>query len=294
SHLLLDFGVLIFAALVGITTASSLLGLWERRGGMTGHLADADLARMARSGILPLATQEGLRLFDAGRQADEAVLVPLRLDPRALREAAPGAALSPLLCGFVRPAARRTAAATTATTAGGSTLGERLAGMTDGERDRTLLDLVRAHTATVLGHDHPDAVGPAQPFKDLGFDSLTAVELRNRLGTATGVRLPATLVFDHPTPLALVARLRTELIDESRTAASPLETELDRLEASFAASSATDTDTAAFAARLRALLKRVEGPAGESPDGGSSDLSDLSDATHDELFAIIDGDSDLL
>ncbi|MFD4766022.1 SDR family NAD(P)-dependent oxidoreductase [Streptomyces niveus] len=278
----------------GLPGTSLAWGLWERRGGMTGHLADADLARMARSGILPLGTEEGLRLFDAGRQADEAVLVPLRLDPRALREAAPGAALSPLLRGFVRPAARRTAAATTAATSGGSTLGERLAGMTDGERDRTLLDMVRAHTATVLGHDHPDAVGPAQPFKDLGFDSLTAVELRSRLGTATGVRLPATLVFDHPTPLALVARLRTELIDESRTDVSPLETELDRLEASFAASSATDTDTAAFAARLRALLKRVEGPAGESPDGGSSDLSDLSDATHDELFAIIDGDSDLL
>ncbi|QNP76141.1 SDR family NAD(P)-dependent oxidoreductase [Streptomyces roseirectus] len=274
----------------GLPATSLAWGLWERRGGMTGHLADADLARMARTGILPLGTEEGLRLFDAGRAADEAVLVPLKLDTRALRENGPDAELSPLLRGFTRPAARRTAAASAApATAGGPTLAERLATMTEGERDRTLLDLVCAHTATVLGHDRPEAVGPAQPFKELGFDSLTAVELRNRLGTATGVRLPATLVFDHPTPLALAARLRSELVVDDGPGTASLEAELDRLEASFAA--AVEPDTDAFAARLRALLKKVEG----TPEAASDALDasdDLSDATHDELFAIIDGDSD--
>ncbi|MFI2287584.1 SDR family NAD(P)-dependent oxidoreductase [Streptomyces niveus] len=277
----------------GLPATSLAWGLWERRGGMTGHLAEADLARMARTGILPLGTEEGLRLFDAGRNADEAVLVPLKLDTRTLREGGPEAALSPLLRGFTRPAGgRRTAATTMIAPVTGPTLAERLATMTDGERDRILLDLVRSHTATVLGHHRPDAVGPAQPFKELGFDSLTAVELRNRLNAATGVRLPATLVFDHPTPLALIARLRSELVDETRTGTSLLGTELDRLEASFAASSADGPANEALAARLRALLKTVEG---SSPEGGSADkLSDLSDATHDELFAIIDGDSDLI
>ncbi|MFJ2816608.1 SDR family NAD(P)-dependent oxidoreductase [Streptomyces sp. NPDC087294] len=285
----------------GLPGTSLAWGLWEERGGMTGHLDDTDLARMARSGILPLTTEEGLRLFDAGRGADEAVLVPLRLDTRALREATPGH--SPLLRSLARPAARRTAGATAAAPVSGPTLRDRLATMTAGERGRTLLDLVRAHTATVLGHDRPDAVGPAQPFKDLGFDSLTAVELRNRLGTATGVRLPATLVFDHPTPLALAERLRADLVDDAVSATAVLDAELDQLEASFAAASVTEPDTVAFAARLRALLKRVEGPAAGAPDGGPSDLPDLvdladlpdlSNASEDELFAIIDADPDHL
>jgi acyl carrier protein len=96
--------------------------------------------------------------------------------------------------------------------AAGSPLGERLAAVSPAERDRILTDLVRAEVAAVLGHESPDSVGARQAFQDLGFDSLTAVELRNRLSTATAMRLPATLIFDYPTPTALARHLQSELV----------------------------------------------------------------------------------
>ncbi|MFE2530393.1 SDR family NAD(P)-dependent oxidoreductase [Streptomyces sp. NPDC059371] len=192
----------------GRPTVSLAWGLWEQEGAMADALDETGRSRMARSGVLPLPTEEGLRLFDAALASDEPVLVPVRLDSAALRNRT-AETVPALLRGLVRVSVRGTAQRG----ATGS-LVERLAGLAADERDEALLDLVRAEVAAVLGHSSPRAVQPAHAFQDLGFDSLTAVELRNRLATATDLRLPATVVFDHPTPTALARHIGTELLGE--------------------------------------------------------------------------------
>ncbi|MFI1161950.1 SDR family NAD(P)-dependent oxidoreductase, partial [Streptomyces sioyaensis] len=183
-------------------------GLWTQDTGMTTHLTSADVEQMANSGVRGLSGEEGLALFDTAVSSGAPVLLPIRLDLAALRDR-PGT-LPPLLSGLVRPAARRAVAATT--TDGSGTLAHQLLRMPVPERERLLLDLVRTQVAGVLGHESGDAVEPDRAFKDLGFDSLAAVTLRNRLGAAAGIRLPVTLVFDHPTPAALAEYLRAELV----------------------------------------------------------------------------------
>jgi polyketide synthase 12 len=178
---------------------------------MTGALGDGNLQRMARSGLRGLSSREGLELFDAACATDEAVLVPARLDLAAFRaQAAASGEVAALLRGLVRAPARKASSA-----AGGpdavAVLKGKLAGLSEAERQRVLLDLVCGEAAAVLGHASADAVGAELGFLDAGFDSLTAVELRNRLNGATGLRLPATLLFDYPTPAALMQHLQIEL-----------------------------------------------------------------------------------
>ncbi|GAA2353437.1 hypothetical protein GCM10010376_90570 [Streptomyces violaceusniger] len=201
----------------GLPAHALAWGLWGERGAMTGGLAATDLDRMRRQGVRPLTTDQGLALFDAAIRAPRALSVPVRLDVAALRRHGEPA---PLLRGLVRTTTVRRGAANTTT--GGGGLRDRLAALTPAERERTLSGLVRAQAAVVLGHAGGDAVAGDRSFRDLGFDSLTAVELRNRLGTATGLRLPVTAVFDHPTPAALVAELLRLLApDGEATAARP-------------------------------------------------------------------------
>ncbi|MFG2722026.1 type I polyketide synthase, partial [Streptomyces sp. NPDC048416] len=190
----------------GLPGAALAWGLWGGVGGMGGGLSDGDVARMARGGVLPLSEADGLRLFGVGARAD-AALVPVRLDVEALR--AQGAALPPLYHHLV-PTVRRTATVGDGTTA--DTLHQQLSALSPAERERALLTLVRGQVADVLGHATPAAIAPDRAFSDLGFDSLTSVELRNALNTATGLRLPATLVFDYPTAGDLAAYLHDELL----------------------------------------------------------------------------------
>ncbi|WP_217179309.1 type I polyketide synthase, partial [Streptomyces sp. AC495_CC817] len=175
-------------------------GLWDAGSAMTDG---ADRARLARSGFLPLPDADALAALDAALASPDPVLAPIRLDPAALR--AQGEAVPAPLRDLVGAPHRRTA--TPAGSAAGSALALSLAGRPGPERERVLLDLVTAHSAAVLGHASSDRVEGDRPFKDAGFGSLTAVELRNRLAAATGLRLPATLVFNHPTPLALARHL---------------------------------------------------------------------------------------
>ncbi|KJK54887.1 type I polyketide synthase, partial [Saccharothrix sp. ST-888] len=195
----------------GLPALSLAWGLWAEESGMTGELGDAGVERMARGGVMALSSAEGLHLFDASVRSAEPVLVPIHLDLAGLRGQAEAGMLPPLLRGLLRTPVRRSADAG-ARARGASPLMQRLAALPEAERDAALLDVVRAEAAAVLGYAGPHAVDADRAFKDLGFDSLTAVELRNRLNAATGLRLPATLVFDYPNPGALAALLRTEIL----------------------------------------------------------------------------------
>ncbi|WP_165503206.1 acyl carrier protein, partial [Actinomadura fibrosa] len=172
---------------------------------------------------------------------------------------------------------------------GGAELRARLSALPDAaERDRVLLDLVRTHVAAVLGHEGTDAVRPDRAFQELGFDSLTAVELRNGLRSVTGLKLPATLVFDHPTPEAIAAELRERLTGGLEGAASPLEAELSRLEAALASATPDGDAVERVAERLRALaagLTAAHRPGGEE----EADIESVSAA---ELFDILDDELD--
>ncbi|MEV4054643.1 type I polyketide synthase [Amycolatopsis sp. NPDC049688] len=197
----------------GLPGVSLAWGQWAEASGMTGALGDEDLSRIARSGIGALGTAEALALFDAALVAGAGCVVPVRVDLAALRAQAEH--LPALWHSLVRVRTRRAAGAAPGTDG----LAARLAGLGGDDVRRFLLDLVRTHVAAVLGHDGADAVEPQKAFKDLGFDSLTAVELRNRLTAVTGLRLPATVVFDHPNPQALAALLQAELAGDPGPAA---------------------------------------------------------------------------
>ncbi|MEV7020447.1 SDR family NAD(P)-dependent oxidoreductase, partial [Streptomyces sp. NPDC093991] len=204
----------------GLPATSVAWGLWAQASAMTGHLAESDIDRVARGGFVPLPDATGIALFDAATARDGALFVAAELDASVLRGAAAGTTVPPLLRGIVRTAARRAAGPTSGADAS-SGLTRRLAGMAQAERDRFLLDLVRTHVAAVLGHADPQTLDAARPFKDLGFDSLTAVELRNRINAATGLRLPAALTFDHPNPAA-VARLIAAELGDAPEASTPV------------------------------------------------------------------------
>ncbi|NED10814.1 type I polyketide synthase, partial [Streptomyces sp. SID9124] len=182
-------------------------GLWDQSDGMGSRLGAADLARLARTGIAPLPAESALRLFDDALGSGRPVLVASRFATATLGEG--GTPVPAPLRSLVPRRPRK--AVNSAPADSGSTFAEQLGGLPADEVERRLLELVRATTATVLGHTDAAAVPEGRAFTDLGFDSLAAVDLRNRLGAATGLRLPTTLVFDHPTPQALAALLRDEL-----------------------------------------------------------------------------------
>ncbi|MFF3445482.1 SDR family NAD(P)-dependent oxidoreductase, partial [Streptosporangium sp. NPDC002721] len=194
----------------GLAGVSLGWGLWEERSGITGGLGEGDLARMGRAGFGALSSAEALRLLDTAVGATDPVLLPLPLDLTALR--AHTGDVPTLLRDLARQPLRRTARRP-------DTLVRGLADLPGAERAAALLELVSGNVAGVLGYAGP--VDAHRAFGDLGFDSLTAVELRDRLGDATGMRLPATLVFDYPTPASLAAHLADELFGTSAQAPAP-------------------------------------------------------------------------
>nr|WP_151775683.1 type I polyketide synthase [Streptomyces abyssomicinicus] len=274
---------------LGLPATSLAWGLWAGESRITDTLGEADRVRLHRSGVAALSTEEGLSLFDAALASDVALSVPVRLDFAALRAKAAAGELPALYRGLVGAPVRRAAAAAPADAS--EALRRRLrAADGDDERQRILLDTVRAEAAAILGHDAPGAVETGRGFLDMGFDSLTAVELRNRLGAATGLRLSTTLVFDHPTPTALAAHLHAGLAEGLAGSASPpaLGT-LDELEAELPRIAADDELRARLRQRLELFLEQLTGTGGTSTaDDGLADRLDA--ASDDEIFDFIDSE----
>ncbi|MCC3773904.1 SDR family NAD(P)-dependent oxidoreductase [Streptomyces sp. UNOB3_S3] len=271
--------------LLGLPAHSLAWGAWAQSSGMTGTLSDADMQRIAASGVPPLTVAQGLALFDAAVGLDEAYVVPI--GPASGARRAQGE-VPPLLRGLVKGGRRMAAAAgDSAATAAG--LARQLREIREEERVRFAVELVRAEAARVLGHASPEAIGAKKGFQDLGFDSLTAVELRNRLTASTGLRLPATLIFDYPTLTALAEHLVSQLVGEDGPdTSSSLLAELDRLDSALASTEPDALTRTAVSNRLLQTLERWRGSAVET--AGTEVAERIGSASEDEIFAFIDNE----
>ncbi|MBO3678031.1 type I polyketide synthase [Streptomyces sp. NEAU-YJ-81] len=273
---------------MGLPAVSVAWGLWADASGMTGHLDEADLARMSRSGIAAMSGEQALGLMDAACWHGAPQPAAVQLDLRTLA-AQPADALPALLRTLLdNGTTTRRTAATGAPAAG---LVAQLAAVPVEEQHRILLTLVRTQAAAVLGHTDAGTVSGDTPFKDLGFDSLTGVELRNRLAAATGLRLPATVVFRHPTPSAIAAELREKLCPAQADISAPVFGELERLEAAMARLVPHDETRDRLAKRLEALLWRLTDDTPAEATGRHHPTVDdgaLDSASDDELFEFID------
>ncbi|MEU3607770.1 type I polyketide synthase [Streptomyces sp. NPDC035033] len=268
----------------GLPAASLAWGPWDADGGVNAGLGAIDRARLARDGFGTIDVPGGTALFDAAVTADLPVVAATPLDLEVLRELD---RVPPLLRALV-PARVRTAGDRAEESVAG-----RLAGLTDAERADAVLELVRGRVAAVLGLADPAAVDPEQPFRELGFDSLTAVEMRNRLNAVTGLQLPATSVFDHPTPARLAAFLLSLLgpADAGPPRAAAL-LALDGLEAALAGGDgAAEADRDEITVRLQTLLSRWLEAGAPPPDGAGEEPADaLEAASTAELLAFIDNE----
>ncbi|MGW2635075.1 KR domain-containing protein, partial [Streptomyces chattanoogensis] len=275
----------------GLPGTSLAWGPWSQDSGMTGTLTEADLQRMARSGMPPLTAEEGLALFDAALGTTEPAPLPVRLDLAALRRQGD---IPPLLRGLIRTPGRRTAAAATdGDTA--AAFAQRLTGLSAAEAREVVLGAVRGQIAGVLGHAGATEIDQDRAFLDLGFDSLTAVELRNRLSALTGIRLPATLLFDYPTPAELVDHLHARIAPEPAFGPEALLGELDKMEKAFGGLDITEEIHEQIAGRLEVLrvkwnaLRDTAAAAGH--DGSPSDEDfDFESASDEEVFDLLDNE----
>jgi acyl carrier protein len=254
---------------------SLVWGAWAADGGMADRLSETDLRRMRRSGIVPQSAEENLARFDAALGLGAPVLVPARLDLARIRARAATEEVPAILRGLVRSRGR-TAARSGA--AEGPVLARRLE--EESADEGVVLATVRAHVAAVLGHDGPESVDPDKGLLDLGIDSLSAVELRNRLGVVSGLRLPSTLVFDFPTAAAIARHLFGELTGGGEEA---LEKELARLESALEGADWDEEQRRRIATRLRGLASRWD-----REDEVREEAEALRSASADELFEILD------
>jgi mycoketide-CoA synthase len=220
----------------GLPAISLGWGLWDQASNMTGTLASVDFARFARDGIVAMSSTEALQLLDTAMVVDEPFLLPARIDTTALRAKYDAGTLPPMFVDLINARARRQVDDSLAAAKSKSALLQRLEGLPEDEQQALLLDLVRSHIATVLGNGSPEAIDPDKAFQELGFDSLTAVEMRNRLKAATGLALSPTLIFDYPNSAALAGYFRQELVGattETTPQVAPGEVEIQRVVASI-------------------------------------------------------------
>ena len=266
----------------GLPATSIAWGLWEATSTMTTGLSTTDHARLTRTGITALPTQHALALLDTALHTKHPTLIATTWNTTTLTQHATTGTLPALLTELV-PAPTRT-------TARPAAWGDRLAGQPAEEQRRLMLELVRGQIAEVLAHSTPDAIDSDRGLFELGFDSLTALDLRNRLSGSTGLRLPSTLVFDYPTSAALADHLRSELVvtGAAGTPAAPAAlAELDRLEAAIVTMPADRDVRTRVADRLREVLRLLD-PAEVPVGNGAGVPAGFAAATDDEIFDFLD------
>ncbi len=261
----------------GLAGASLAWGLWGQGGGLAGELDQPALARMARVGVNSLSSEQGLELYDAASALEEPLLLPVNLDLAVLRRHARAGFLPPLLRGLVRVQLPRAAER--------GALARRLAEAPEVEHEGIVMELVRAETAAVLGQANARTIDPERTFQELGFDSLTAVELRNRLNTITGLRLDATLVFDYPRPARVAGHILEQVASEGAGPRAPMDGDLDRLQARLSAVGEEEAERSRIASRLQTLLDEFR--ASSSADGVAV-AERIQSASAEEVLAFID------
>ena len=264
----------------GLAGSSIAWGLWAQASALTGGLSDADLARMARSGFGALPTDEALELFDGALRAPQALTIALRLDTQPLRALARNGTLPPLLRSLIRTPTRRASDDDT------GSLAKRLAGASQNARERMVREEVRAQTATVLGHTSPAAIDPEKAFLELGFDSLAAVELRNRLSAITALRLPPTLIFDYPTPTAVADHLLIQIAPVEGSAGVAIEADIGKLELALV-SLDDDVERDRLTTRMQALVAKLSDTR-SGLDENAAVAQRIESSSDEEIFGFID------
>ncbi|MEV7563561.1 phosphopantetheine-binding protein, partial [Streptomyces sp. NPDC089795] len=259
-------------------------GFWEQNSGMTATLGEADRSRISRQGVLPLGSEDGMALFDLAGRAGEAVMLPMRLN-FAVRPAV----VPPVLRKLVSTG-RRSAVGAAGAAAGGG-LVRQLEAMPEEDRFDAVLAVVLGEVAAGLGHASAESVGADRSFQELGFDSLIAVELRNRLSEIAGVKLPSTLVFDYPTPRELAGYLTRTLAPQQASASELLFRQIAGIESLLAGISPGEVDLVQARERLRDLFSQHS--EAEAADGGAAQSGSLLGSTDDELFKFLDEELDL-
>jgi short-subunit dehydrogenase/acyl carrier protein len=268
----------------GLPATSIAWGLWAQDSIMTSGLKDADLARISRAAAEPLSAEEGLALFDAACAAPDAVVIATHLNKAGLRAQAETGLIPPLFRGLITTPIRR-AGGTEGAVPGASLLRRRLAGASDAEQNAMILELLLAQIAALLAHDSASAIDAKREFRQLGFDSLTAIELRNRLSAAIGLRLPAGLIFDYPTPVVLADYIRQVIARDGAITDINGFAEIDRLEEIIRNAALEDRERTALAIRLKVLMSRLD-----NQDAASDETADedLEVATADNIFDLLD------
>ncbi|MFJ2876494.1 type I polyketide synthase [Streptomyces sp. NPDC087298] len=277
-----------------IPTTSIAWGVWNAFGveGAGGISEAVDLDQLHRRGLPLIEPELGLAALQRALDRDETVLTVAPVAWERFFPLFSAARPRPLFEDL--PQIRALTAQASAGPA--SEPGQRGSGLADlppADRDGALLTLVRGEAASVLGYERPDQLDPDRALRDLGFDSLTAMELRNRLATATGLTLPAALVFDHPTPLAIAAYVKTELYGPDADDDSSVLTELEALSQRLAAIDPDTNTRLEITLRLRSLLTRWS-----EPDSGrttaeaatTTSAATLESASADEVLAFIDNE----
>ncbi|MFI2617298.1 SDR family NAD(P)-dependent oxidoreductase [Streptomyces sp. NPDC018584] len=276
---------------LGLPATSIAWGPWADTNGMIRHLNTTTRNHTTRTGFPPLTTTNALHLLDTAlttphhptttaTHLNTTTLTNHPTLPTLLRKLAPAPASATRQHSGPTPLADTTS------------LRDRLAGLDTDERAARLLTVVRTAIAAVLAHPDPELIDAQQSFKELGFDSLTTVQLRNHLGHITGLRLPATLAFDHPTPQALVTHLDQQFTPETdrRVTGENLLSEIGKLESAFLSLSVSDMRHAEISARLKELLWSWENSRGDGPGGIAPEDEEIESASDEELFSVLDNE----